>query len=62
MGEAGLRGKEGWAGLFAVGGRRGYGMMTWQRSTNGLRPAIDRAGCWRIGVGDVYHYSGQEVH
>lgn len=22
---------------------------------HGLRPAIDRTGCWRIGVGDVYH-------
>lgn len=58
-GGAGLRGKRGWAGLFAVGGRRGHGMMMWQRRTNGctdylllwVGPAVGEY----IGVGDVYH-------
>lgn len=58
-GGGGVRGIRGWAGLFPVGGRRGYGMMMkWaeeDQRMHGLRPAMDRTGCWRIGVGDVYH-------
>ena len=41
-------------GLFAVGGGREYGIngevAEEDERMHGMRPAMDRTGCWRVGI------------